>query len=1209
MEFSNIIHAPEMHYSPETQEKCVITIDALISKAKELQDVLVVFTGDFFDHAVQNTERSGLPVMISKIEELSEVACVVMIAGTRSSHDIKGCYKVFKDYATIYTDKEDIEEISFDNVNIFYLPELLPTEFIGNNTDSLYIAGRDEVNSIKNRISVLKKETKSLNIILGHGTVLGKETLTNSVIEQTGKYNYKESEIAETGCDLALFGHLHFPYRFQTCPGGYIGSLANNYKDKGFIPHFDVYHDINYGITNPEHIYLPFKGRDTVKVNATKDVTEYGKVSLVKNVIIKPMVTISQNNNTSSKRKEIRDYLSSKYPNAIIDNIQIKQLVLDKTRSAEVVNMVHNRDMYKLYDPNATEKDLLAQDWLEEQLIKSGNAIQKKNIKLISVLLKNYKLIRKSLEAPLFINFEEFPTDLYAVIAKGGYGKSSLADIMIPHSECISKPISKKDALSGTDACIEQVYDVNGDKIVCKIAGNAETGNIFYSCSKNDVSLCDKNLKEYKTVINDIFGSLQQTVISCLASQRPVQNRTVDGVNPDPDIFNSDNRTMKELYNVFCGLDKSSTAKLCKEKAKEYSLTVDNLKNELIGVESVLTDIDCGEFTDTKELENELKQQKESLAVLLGKISKISDVSDKQKEIESKISAKESELDILQKKRNNILDRIEAIEWNIIDINSINDKIAAKKKLELDNQKLQKEYQDSIKLYGDNLEDYNSVKNQINEVENKITSLNKSIKTEVDSYNQKLQNKYQENFSLYSKNSDNYNNVKTQIGDIEYKISTLKYNLKCVIDKKEDYDSGIIHYNDLIKKAKGSVTCEKCGHVSSSIDETVRSYELCIQENKEGIIEETEKIHNLTLNITKEEQDLEQLKAKIIDKPEPPKEPKYKTFNTIELGTPLYEKIQKLSDNINKEELELNHLKAIIIDKPVYPQEPNFGKDTIIETVEQLEKTKTESLLAEEKIKGLKNEKENNKNQILPLQKEIESLNDELLKMKIDNSDTLVRESENLQREINENESKLKRIEKDNIIYDQRKKQTKSLEEKIITLNNKIFDNENLFNDWDKYTKAWSRNGIPARFIEMSAPNIDAVANELLAEFYPKFFVETILTETDSKGNVKDTFDIIAYNTESGESYSITGLSGEQGNFVKTALYASFRQELRKNSGIEYSFLFLDEQDSNVCLTQQQNFFNMVKKIQEDLGCSVFVASHSAEMPNCINNHINLEEI
>ncbi len=111
------------------------------------------------------------------------------------------------------------------------------------------------------------------------------------------------------------------------------------------------------------------------------------------------------------------------------------------------------------------------------------------------------------------------------------------------------------------------------------------------------------------------------------------------------------------------------------------------------------------------------------------------------------------------------------------------------------------------------------------------------------------------------------------------------------------------------------------------------------------------------------------------------------------------------------------------------------------------------------------------------------------------------------------------------------------------------------------------------------------------------------------KGNVKDTFDILAYNTETGDIYSVSGLSGEQGNFVKTALFFAFRKEFRRNTGKHFDFSFMDEQDSFVGLSQQQNFFDMVKYIQKQLDSKVFVTSHSAEMPNCVQNHINFEEM
>lgn len=1067
-----IIHASEMHLNPETQD---IVIEA-IYKIKEYVmshplKPTVVFTGDLFDRAIQNTDRSGLTKLKKAIKHLSVIADIVMIYGTRSLHDIDGCYDFLSEYATI---------LSLGNreyKNFIYLPEIFPSDIPQGKTKEEF--AKELCKDIKGKI------------VLGHGSVLGQSTINSPVIEYAGTFDYKESWLTDAiGC---LFGHFHFPYRFTEVKGGYVGSLAHSYKDTGFVPKFDVYTDDCDLIESVEYGFL---GKEIIDVEYKDDKVIIENKIISEKLKIRPNVTLQQKDNKISTRESIRKALQEQFPKNEIDMIRIKQIVSDKVRDADVVNMTHYRDMYKLYDPNATEDDLKVQDWLESEDIKSGAIPKKTNIILKKLYVKGYKPIVSTLDKDLVIDFSKYEKNVWAFIAKGGFGKSALSDLLYPHPECLSKPCSKN-ALMNEDSKVQQVYDIDGSEIITTITQKNTVTT--YALSINGEEKCKKNMREYKDLVNSLFGNLQTVTISCITSQRQIQNRIVDGVNPDPDIFNSDNATMKNLYNLFCGSDKTETQKRCKEKRLEAEVNLSTIKNEKQGIQKLLdeSNIDNFDYSDIiLSLEKNIAETQPQIDSLKDKISSFEKISESNKSIDSQIdvirSTKTSELPIKSK--------IEDCKKDIVD--------------EIDLQKT------------------------IDGAENIVKS------------NAEKNKQYQELFNAYSLEVTRCNEVAALYQQEQMKIDSIENIIKQIDLEGINLKQKIENNNILISSF---VPCPKCGYLDSKT---------------------TEKINSLKLENSNIETKLN------------------------ELRTSRVENCEKRTELLNS--------RTELLQRPIEPQKPNILPEYDISSIKsRIEKSvaaRKEITFLEEQLKGVieQNSVIDTKIAELEAKKETYDFSKYLaLKGELEQSERIMT---NFKKELSETNAKQVEIET-------KLNQLKDLYDKIESYDEQIELAETEFNNWSKYEKAWGRNGIPARFVEISAPNIDAMTNEVLSQFYPKFFVETVLTKDDGKGNVKETFDILAYNTETGDIYSVSGLSGEQGNFVKTALFFAFRKEFRRNTGKHFDFSFMDEQDSFVGLSQQQNFFDMVKYIQKQLDSKVFVTSHSAEMPNCVQNHINFEEM
>lgn len=88
------LHFADLHFDAPNREAALKSLTEIHRVGCERKVGFWVCAGDLFNRGVANTEASGFPRLVSIIQEMLDVAPIVAVEGTRTSHDLPGCYAV-----------------------------------------------------------------------------------------------------------------------------------------------------------------------------------------------------------------------------------------------------------------------------------------------------------------------------------------------------------------------------------------------------------------------------------------------------------------------------------------------------------------------------------------------------------------------------------------------------------------------------------------------------------------------------------------------------------------------------------------------------------------------------------------------------------------------------------------------------------------------------------------------------------------------------------------------------------------------------------------------------------------------------------------------------------------------------------------------------------------------------------------------------------
>ncbi len=445
----------------------------------------------------------------------------------------------------------------------------------------------------------------------------------------------------------------------------------------------------------------------------------------------------------------------------------------------------------------------------------------------------------------------------------------------------------------------------------------------------------------------------------------------------------------------------------------------------------------------------------------------------------------------------------------------------------------------------------------IEEIKNKISELEKQRieATRIELENQDKQKQYNKQLLDYNQAVKDHGDIEKAYqkskSDNEKEIQRLRLDYKSVSEKVKHAEEKILLLNK---------PCEHCGKLSTQAEsetillkESIEDYKLSLKKYEEDGKQKSFELSCIEKSIIEHN----------TKKPTKPIEPQYKNYDKA---------IQSKLDSAN---VELQNI--ITIDQKAAHADQEIERLTseIYEIELKIETEKTKVLL-------------NIKQQYEECKKEIDDKNKSI---------------EGLKKEISTNESELKSLTDKLELIDKKNFELNQMESELSELQNDLYI-------WVKMCQAWGRDGIPAMILENAAPEVDFNVNDLLSKYYPKLMVETSTIRLDATGKktIED-FNINIINTETGNTFPISGLSGEQRNFIITAFREVCRNIYERTGNRIFNVGIIDEGDSHVCEMRLPDYWNMVKDIDQNKNRLRIVVSHSPTAKEYFEKSISIREV
>lgn len=137
--------------------------------------------------------------------------------------------------------------------------------------------------------------------------------------------------------------------------------------------------------------------------------------------------------------------------------------------------------------------------------------------------------------------------------------------------------------------------------------------------------------------------------------------------------------------------------------------------------------------------------------------------------------------------------------------------------------------------------------------------------------------------------------------------------------------------------------------------------------------------------------------------------------------------------------------------------------------------------------------------------------------------------------------------------------------------------------------KACSNDGIISLELDDAAPSIASIVNDLLRECYGSRFSVRLETQTAKvDGGLKESFDIVVFDADTGDERSITEMSGGQTNWLEDAITRGICLFNIHRSDRVFGSIFSDERDGMLDMDRKREFMAVKRR-------SLEVGTHARE--------------
>jgi exonuclease SbcC len=191
--------------------------------------------------------------------------------------------------------------------------------------------------------------------------------------------------------------------------------------------------------------------------------------------------------------------------------------------------------------------------------------------------------------------------------------------------------------------------------------------------------------------------------------------------------------------------------------------------------------------------------------------------------------------------------------------------------------------------------------------------------------------------------------------------------------------------------------------------------------------------------------------------------------------------------------------------------------------------------------------------------------------------ETFRRESDGLVRELTDVAGQIGAVQSRLDVFGKLRAQLEELEKSLEGYDANIAD-------WRLLQKACGNDGVIALELDDSGPSISAIANDLLRTCYgPRFSIRFETQAEKNGGGTKEVFDIMVYDSEADEVVSITEKSGGQTCWLEDAVTRAICLYNIHRSDRVFGTLFSDEKDGALDADRKQEFM-AVKRRSLELG-------------------------
>lgn len=133
---------------------------------------------------------------------------------------------------------------------------------------------------------------------------------------------------------------------------------------------------------------------------------------------------------------------------------------------------------------------------------------------------------------------------------------------------------------------------------------------------------------------------------------------------------------------------------------------------------------------------------------------------------------------------------------------------------------------------------------------------------------------------------------------------------------------------------------------------------------------------------------------------------------------------------------------------------------------------------------------------------------------------------------------------------------------------------------WGLLARALSSGGVIALAIDDAGPALASLANSLLLGCYgPRFTVSIQTQVTTSKGELREGFDVLVHDGDTGEAKSVRYMSGGERVWINECLTRAIALYVAQSSGGAHETLFSDETDGALDSERKRMFMAMKRQV------------------------------